>query len=164
MFFRRLDNDVKLSLSIPQDAEELFALTDQDRDPLNQWLPRLDTVTTPSDTRVFTEAQLVRFQRGEARHVTIFYRDEIAGVLGYNQLDQTNDTGHLGYGLAREYNGKGIMTASVRDLIGLGFRYYSLNRMEIRCAVDNRKSRAIPERLGFKQEGLIRRAEKVHGQ
>jgi ribosomal-protein-serine acetyltransferase len=40
------------------------------------------------------------------------------------------------------------MTESVKDLIEVGFKYYSLNRIEIRCAVENRKSRAIPERLG----------------
>jgi len=84
--------------------------------------------------------------------------------LGYNRIDQVNDTGHLGYGLGREYTGKGIMTASVRDLIALGYRYYARNRMEIRCAVDNRTSRAMPERLGFQQEGVIRRAEQVQGQ
>jgi ribosomal-protein-serine acetyltransferase len=55
------------------------------------------------------------------------------------------------------------MTESVKDLIGLGFKYYFLNLIEIRCAVDNRKSRAIPERLEFEQEGIIRRAEKVYG-
>ena len=106
----------------------------------------------------------MRFQRGEALHVTIFYRDKIAGVLGYNRIDQANAIGQIGYWLAREYTGKGIMTASVRDVIALGFNYYSLNRLEIRCAVDNRKSRAIPERLGLQQEGIIRRAEKVQGQ
>ena len=138
-------------MSIPQYADELFALTDQNREFLKQWLPWLDTVTTPSDTRVFIEAQLARFQRGEGLHVALFYRDKIAGVLGYNRRDQANAIGHIGYWLAREYTGKGIMTASVRDLIELGFRYYSLNRVEIRCAVDDRKSRAIPERLGFEQ-------------
>jgi hypothetical protein len=82
-----------------------------------QWLPWLDTVTTPSDTRAFIEAQLARFQRGKALHVTIFYRDKSAGVLGYNRIDQANAIGHLGYRLVREYNGKGIMTASVKERI-----------------------------------------------
>lgn len=163
MFFRHLDDEVKLSLSIPQYAEELFELTDKNRDFLKEWLPWLDTVTKPSDTKEFIEAQLLRFQQGEALHVTIFYRDKIAGVLGYNRIDQVNGIGYIGYWLAQEYNGKGIMSESVQDLIRLGFQYYLLNRTEIRCAVENRKSRAIPERLGFQQEGIIRRAEKVYG-
>jgi ribosomal-protein-serine acetyltransferase len=163
MFFRRLNDEVKLSLSIPQYAEELFELTDRNRAFLKRWLPWLDTVKKPSDTREFIEAQLMRFQRGEALHVTIFHRDGIAGVLGYNRIDRINDIGYIGYWLAQEYNGKGMMTESVKDLIALGFDYYSLNRIEIHCAAENRKSRAIPERLGFRQEGVIRQAEKVCG-
>lgn len=163
MFFRSLNNKVKLSLSIPQYADELFELTDRNRDFLKQWLPWLDTVTKPSDTKEFIKKQLLRFQQGEALHVTILYRDKIAGVLGYNWIDQFNGIGYIGYWLAREYNGKGVMTESVKDLIGLGFEYYALNRIEIRCAVDNHKSRAIPERLNFEQEGIIRQSGKVNG-
>ena len=162
MFFRHLDNDIKLGLSIPQYAGELFELVHKNRDFLKQWLPWLDTVTKPSDTKEFIETQLLRFQKGEALHVTIFHRDKISGVLGYDQIDQTNGIGHMGYWQAQEYNGKGIMTKSVKNLIKLGFQYYSLNRIEIRCAVNNLKSRAIPERLGFQQEGTIRRALKVY--
>jgi ribosomal-protein-serine acetyltransferase len=163
MFFRHLDNDTKLSLSIPQYADELFELVDKNREFLKQWLPWLDTATKHSDTKEFIETQLLRFQRGEALHVTIFHGDKISGVLGYDRIDQVNGIGHMGYWLAQEYNGKGIMTKSVKNLIELGFKYYSLNRIEIRCAVNNLKSRAIPERLGFRQEGTIRRALKVYG-
>ncbi|MGE4403716.1 MAG: GNAT family N-acetyltransferase [Desulfobulbus sp.] len=163
MFFRNLDNEIKLSFSIPQYAEELFMLIDKNRDFLKQWLPWLDAVTKSSDTKDFIEAQLLRFQQGEALHVTIFYQDKIAGVLGYNRIDKVNGIGYVGYWLAQEYNGKGIVTESVKDLVHLGFECYSLNRIDIRCAVDNHKSRAIPERLGFQQEGVIRQAEKVYG-
>ena len=162
MFFREIDRDLKLSLSIPQYAEELFELTDKNRDFLKQWLPWLDAVREISDTKNFLELQLFRFQKGEALHITIFYQDKIAGVLGYNQIDRDNNIGHIGYWLGEEYNGKGIMTESVKELIEIGHVYYSLRRFDIRCAVNNNRSRAIPERLGFKNEGVIRQAEKVY--
>ncbi|MCF8130776.1 MAG: GNAT family N-acetyltransferase [Deltaproteobacteria bacterium] len=130
MFFRHLDNGIKLSLSIPRYAEELFELADKNRGFLKQWLPWLDTATEPSDTKEFIEAQLLRFQRGEALHVTIFHGDKIAGVLGYDRIDQVNGIGHMGYWPAKEYNGKGIMARSVKNLIELGFKYYSLNRKD----------------------------------
>ena len=41
MFFRQIDKDIALSLSIPQYAEELFELTDRNREFLQQWLPWL---------------------------------------------------------------------------------------------------------------------------
>ena len=160
MFFREIDRDIKLSLSIPQYAEELFQLTNNNRDFLKQWLPWLDNVRESSDTREFIELQLLKFQQGKALPVTIFYQDRIAGVLGY-LIDRANNIGYIGYWLGQEYNGKGIMTKSVRELIEIGHMYYSLDRIEIRCAVENTRSRAIPERLGFKNEGTIRHAAKV---
>ena len=162
MFFREIDRNLKLSLSIPQYAEELFELTDKNRNFLKRWLPWLDSVQGASDTRNFLELQLLRFQKGEALHITILYQDRIAGLVGYNQIDRFNNIGHIGYWLGQEYNGKGIMTKSVRELIEIGHRYYSLRRFDIRCAVDNCRSRAIPERLGFTNEGTIRQAEKVY--
>ncbi|MEL6495724.1 MAG: GNAT family N-acetyltransferase [Cyanobacteria bacterium J06623_7] len=161
MFFRQIDDEIRLSLSIPQYAEGLFNLTDHNRDFLRQWLPWLDTVKQSSDTKLFLEHQLLRFQRSQALHVTIFYRHKIAGVVGFNCIDRDNNIGHLGYWLGQEYNGKGIMTQSFRELIKVGFEYYSLQRIDVRCAVENRRSRAIPQRLNFQQEGIIRRDEKL---
>jgi ribosomal-protein-serine acetyltransferase len=163
MFFRQLSDDLQISLSIPQYAEEMFALIDQNREFLKQWLPWLDSAQTPADTVEFLTAELARFQKGVGLHATIFYQGKLAGAVGYNQIDSRHNIGVIGYWLAADYNGKGIMTQSVKDLLLIGQQYYSLKQQEIHCAVDNIKSRAIAERLGFQQEGVIHNAERLYG-
>ena len=109
MFFRQINEDIKLSLSIPQYSEELFTLIDKNRSFLKQWLAWLDNVKDKSDTKKFLESQLLKFQQGRGLHSTIFYQNRIAGVVGYNQIDRDNDIGYVGYWLAEDYNGRGII-------------------------------------------------------
>ena len=53
------------------------------------------------------------------------------------------------------------MTRAVEKLTGLAFDVWGANRVEIQAAVENKKSRAIPERLGFNQDGILRQREIV---
>ncbi len=163
MFYRQISPDIKVSLSIPDYADELFVLIDNDREFLKQWLPWLDTAKRPADTREFLLLELAKFHTFEALHETIFYKDKIAGVLSYNKIDRENRVGHIGYWLGEAFNGKGIMTLAVRDLISLGFERYSLQKVDIRCAPKNFPSRAIPERLGFRNDRIIANAENLYG-
>jgi ribosomal-protein-serine acetyltransferase len=54
------------------------------------------------------------------------------------------------------------MTEAVRALTTLAFEAWHLNRVEIRVAPGNTRSAAVPERLGFVKEGVLRQAER-HG-
>ena len=87
MFSRVLTDSIRISLSIPQYADNLFALTDRNRPFLRQWLPWLDHTCTAADTKQFLTLQLQRFAKGESLHVTIFSGGSIAGVAGFNSLD-----------------------------------------------------------------------------
>lgn len=164
MFNRQLTDRIRTSFSLPQYAEELFALTDRNRTFLRQWLPWLDATTTVEDTRSFLTQQIHRFADGVSLHVTIFYDDRIAGVAAFNSIDRTNRIGYIGYWLGEEFNGNGIMTAVVKDLIVIGRDFYSLQKIDIRCATANSRSRAVPTRLGFAHEGTLQRAERVYDQ
>ncbi len=162
MFSRTIDDKTHVSLAVPQFADELFRLTDKNRAFLRRWLLWLDGVKKAGDTESFIKGELAKFARGEALTETVLHEGRIAGVLGFNSIERSNRIGYIGYWLGEEFNGRGIMTACVRDLISLGTEYYSLERFDIRCAVQNEKSRAIPERLRFSEECTLRRAEKVN--
>jgi len=53
------------------------------------------------------------------------------------------------------------MTTAVTAMLDHAFGPWDLARVEIRAGVANRRSRAIPERLGFKEEGVLRAAERI---
>ena len=68
----------------------------------------------------------------------------------------------IGYWLAEPQQGRGIMTRACRRFIDYLFDDVKLNRVEIRCATENDRSRAIPKRLGFKEEGVLRQVQMIH--
>ena len=89
----------------------------------------------------------------------IWYEGQWVGSIGFHIWDKIDRKASIGYWLSEDFQGKGIITDSVRALIKYGFEQMNLNRIEVRCAVENTKSRAIPERLGFKNEGTCRQSE-----
>ncbi|MHB0774225.1 GNAT family N-acetyltransferase [Halomonas sp. WWR20] len=161
MFFRTIDAKSQVALTVPRHAQELFALTVQNREYLQVWLPWLDAVKDVSDTKRFIESNLESFAKGTALHEVLLYQGGIAGVLGFNRIDKASGIGHIGYWLGAAFTGRGLMTSAVADLIRLGFQDLGLQRVEIRCATQNVRSRAIPERLGFHHEGTLRNVERV---
>jgi ribosomal-protein-serine acetyltransferase len=92
---------------------------------------------------------------GYPKSVLILYEGEIAGTIGFNQLNKANRIGVIGYWLGDKFQGKGIMTRAFKAFINYGFKELGLNRIEVRVAVENKKSRALPERLGFTELGVI---------
>ncbi|WP_310487855.1 GNAT family protein [Chamaesiphon sp. VAR_69_metabat_338] len=141
------------------DAPELFALTDANRSYLRQWLPWLDVVTRVEDTQDFVTKTLVQFAEHEGLVAAICESGKIVGTVGFNRIEQLNRIGYIGYWLAESARGKGIMTDSCRSLINYGFTTLKLDRVVIACATGNHRSRAIPLRLGFTHQGVVRDAE-----
>jgi ribosomal-protein-serine acetyltransferase len=65
----------------------------------------------------------------------------------------------IGYWLDQKSEGHGIISRSTLALARYGFESMKLQRIEIRCRVNNTKSRRVPERLSFTLEGILRDSE-----
>ena len=77
-------------------------------------------------------------------------------------IDWPNRNCSIGYWIEQRYQGKGIMTRCCESMLDYLFDDLGLHRVTIQCGVANTKSCAIPERLGFTREGLIREGEWVN--
>ena len=144
-------------------AEELFSLVDKNRAYLRKWLPWVDVNTSTEDTQTFIRGALQKFVDSGAITAGIWHRGQMAGVIGLHQIEWTNNRTDIGYWLDESHQGKGIMTRACEALVDHVFEELNLNRVEIEAAVENVRSRAIPERLGFTLEGIRRKAEHLYG-
>jgi ribosomal-protein-serine acetyltransferase len=163
MFSYKIDNDTKLSLFEPRHAEELNALVTQNYEHIREWSAWLKDRERPVEqTLEWIKNNLKQFAENKGFDMCIWYRDEIAGQIGYNYLDWNDRRTEIGYWLGASFQGKGLITKACRVLIDYAFNELNLNRVEIRCGVENTKSRRIPEKLGFREEGIVREAEWLH--
>ncbi|WP_108652752.1 GNAT family N-acetyltransferase [Dongshaea marina] len=145
-------------------AQEVYALVDNDRQHLRQWLPWVDQSTELKDTEGFIELSLEQERAGKGAQFIILSDEKVAGLVGINLIDLQHCRAEVGYWLAEGFEGQGIMTRSVATVLAYAFDTLGLNKLEIRCASGNHKSQVIPQRLGFHYDGTLRSHEKLNGE
>jgi ribosomal-protein-serine acetyltransferase len=159
---RELPNGYALRLLEEADADELFGVIDANREHLGAWMPWIAFEHEPADVLPFIRA--TRRQIGENNGLQTAIVDpggRIVGMVGLHGVDWMNRTSSIGYWLARDEQGRGTMTEAVRAYVDYGFVTLKVNRIAIRAAVENARSRAVPQRLGFREEGVLRGVERI---
>lgn len=146
----------------PEDAPALFALIDASRGELREWVPWVDRTRRVEDTEGFIRRALDQHKGCTGLHAGLWLDGRLVGGIGYVGLDVDNRRAMVGYWLAAPYRGRGLATRACLAMTDVAFRKLLMNKVEIYCGLDNLKSRAIPERLGFKPEGVLRQYEWVN--
>jgi ribosomal-protein-serine acetyltransferase len=155
-----LSDDCHLRVLEEGDAEELYGLVESNRAYLAEWLPWAAGQTLEG-TLEFIRKTRQQLEKNEGFQMLIVLDGQIAGVVGFVEFKQEACSASLGYWLAEAHQGHGLMTKAVAELVHHAFDEWHLNRVEIQAGTGNDKSRAIPERLGFQQEGVLREYERV---
>lgn len=158
-----IDEITSLRVLREGDSTDLFELTDANRAFLRRWLPWVDAVTSEEDSRSFVATVTAQRKEGRGPTFGILRDGALAGIIGYLPIDRVNGVGEIGYWLAEREQGRGIMTACCRFAVRYGFLTLDLNRIQIAAGTENVASRAVPERLGFKFEGILRGRENLYG-
>lgn len=155
-----IDEEIQLRLFEERYAEEYFALIELNRVYLQEWMPWAAYESALEDLKAYMKQTLLQFANNEDMDMGIWYQNRLVGAIGLPRLDWADRKTEIGYWLDASTQGKGIVTRACRALVTFAFEQYRLNKVEIHCATGNTRSRAIPERLGFTQEGIIRQAER----
>jgi ribosomal-protein-serine acetyltransferase len=159
----KVDEDLSLIELRYSSAGEIFDAIIKNRPHLRRWLPFVDLTKKQSDTEQFIKS----VKQSRATKPDLIYevrlKKEFAGLIALKEVDYLQRKTEIGYWLAKEYEGKGIITRSSAALLDFCFGELELNRVQIKAATGNVQSLLVPERLGFKFEGIEREGEYLNG-
>lgn len=157
-----LGNGARIRPVADEDVPALFRLIDEHRDHLRAWMPWLDGTRQEEDVREWAEAERAKAEEGKAVQFVILEERGHAGVIGFNEVDWQHSQAEMGYWLAASRQGRGLVIRAAAELVRWAFAELGLNRVAICVATGNERSRAVPERLGFRHEGTQREAERLY--
>lgn len=157
-----IDQNLKLELIHENHAQPIFDLVDANRIHLRKWLPFVDRMQSVEFAANFVKGTMQRNKDGNEYAFVIVHNEKVIGRIGVYKIDTQNKIGEIGYWLAENLQGKGIITKSCKAIIDFSFLDLHLNRIEIKCGTENFKSKTIPEKLNFTQEGIIRQGELLY--
>jgi ribosomal-protein-serine acetyltransferase len=164
MFRLTVTPEIELRLWDVADADIAFEAVARNRASLREWLPWVDRTHSAEDLRTYFRTIVTpQFDSNRSPNCGIWVDGEVAGSVGCHPIDWANRSCAMGYWLDEKFRGRGVMTKSCAAMLSHLFDNEKLHRVAIRCATGNTKSCAIPERLGFRREGLERDAEWVAG-
>lgn len=161
MFEVRIGPDVALRLLEARHSDELYQLIRRNWERLRVWVPWLRLTSTVDQTREYVQRSLQRFANGNGFSAGIWVGDTLVGQIALEYIDRENRLTEIGYWIDAGVEGKGIVSKACQHLVDYAFGELDLNRVQIRCAVENTRSRAIAQRLGFVEEGVLRQVERL---
>jgi ribosomal-protein-serine acetyltransferase len=156
MFQLAVDDELVLVLAEERHAQAMTDLIVRNQARLARWEPWAEQPATLDGTRAYIRAALEDFVRGR-QISTIMAIDGGARFIGRCgiRINTYAGSGDIGYWIYADYEGRGITSRESRALISSVFAEHGLTKMELRTSVENVRSRALAERLGFTFEGIL---------
>lgn len=139
--------------------EEFYTLIDRNREHIAKGFP----VTLANNATLFTSALALEQSAINEENGENYYRylrhTETNALIGYvlvKNIDRKISKCELAYFVDKDFQGKGIITKAVSDLLTFCFDELHMNKVTICTAPDNTASQRIALKHGFKQEGILR--------
>lgn len=156
-------DDIMLRTFREGEAEMVYEVVDRNRDHLQTFMHWMTPEYSLESAKEFIARATSRTADDQGFGYGIFQGERLLGSIGFVSFDWKARKTEIGYWIDKAEEGKGIISASCAMLIDHAFDELGMNRIEIRCSAENARSAAIPERFGFKKEGVLRESEFRNG-
>ncbi|MEW9053915.1 MAG: GNAT family N-acetyltransferase [Neobacillus sp.] len=143
---------------LPGDGRVVYEAIQASLTELKPWMPWAHMNQTAEDVEANIREAHAKFLTREDLRLHIFNREtgEFIGSTGLHRINWDIPKFEIGYWVDTRKTGKGYITEAAEALTNFCFTELNAKRVEIRCDSTNEKSRAIPERLGFTLEGILK--------
>ena len=144
----------------PDDAPLLEASVIESVEHLKPWMP---WAQSENEETLQSRIERLRSFRGKFD----LNQDFIYGIFN---LDQTrllggtglhtrlgNDVLEIGYWIHKDFINQGLATETASALTKVGFEVHEISRMEIHCDPSNVRSAAVPRKLGYSLEAILKK-------
>jgi ribosomal-protein-serine acetyltransferase len=184
MFQLVIDQNLHVQSLHPDDADELFQLLERNRPRLRPWIHPSALPETAEAARKFTIEcffnsldsrmnAMLEYQEyfQELEHyfplmnppmeLGIWWNGSLVGEILLSRLQDSYTAAEFGYWIDGGGEGQGIVTRCVSALMDYAIENMGIERFVIGCAACNQRSRAVPERLGYRLHATVTKGEVV---
>jgi RimJ/RimL family protein N-acetyltransferase len=144
----------------PKDAPLLMEAVEQSREHLLPWMPWAARIGSDALQEYVERIRRWRGQFDLSRDfVYAVFNPEESRVLGGSGLHTRLGEGarEIGYWIHKDFAGQGLATELSAALVRVAFEILEMKRIEIHCDPQNVRSAAVPRKLGFKMEAVLKK-------
>lgn len=156
--------DISLRVIRMRDHRKLEQELLASRSWLRPWEATSPYAPTSFDVRGMIRSLLRSYDDQTGMPFVIEYRGRIVGQLNVaNILHGSVSSAMIGYWVASDVAGKGIVTTAVALVTDYMFNVIGLHRIEVAIRPENASSLRVVEKLGFRYEGFKHRYIHING-
>ena len=149
---------------LPGDGPIVREAVLESQDELKPWMPWAVDVPDEEWYEAFVRERNLQFLAREDLLLFLFLKgtNTFVGGSGFHRIDWSVPQVEIGYWVRTSFAGQGLITESTQALTDFAFEHLGAERVQIRCDTLNERSAAIPKRLGFELEGVLKHESRHH--
>jgi ribosomal-protein-alanine N-acetyltransferase len=166
----KLDTE-RLSI-VPQNTEHSYLLWEYHKlnyKAFREFIP-YNTDGSPEfeDIEAIIKLETSLMKANQALKFLVFEKDDnqrtkiIADIFVYKIIFGNSYSAHLAFSIDKRYEGRGMMSESIKEVCGFMFESVGLHRLEMNIDKINLRSNNLARRLGFQYEGTSRELLKIN--
>lgn len=142
---------------LPGDGKAVYQAMQASLNELKPWMPWAHREQTVEDVEANMREAHAKFLTREDLRLHIFLKEtgEFIASSGLHRINWEIPKFEIGYWIDTRFSSQGYVTEATKAITDFAFSALMAKRVEIRCDSMNKRSRAIPEKLGFTLEAIL---------